>query len=93
MPSTSFSGAIGDRGEELFLRRVGGQLEVARLHPGLGRGLLLQVDVDVRGGVVADEDGGEAHMTELGDRGSHLLAHLRTERLAVDDGCRHWLRA
>ena len=40
-------------------RRVGGESMVARLHPGLLRRLLLQVDVDVRGGVVADEDGGE----------------------------------
>ena len=43
----------------------------------------------MRGGVVADEDGGEAHVAELGDHDGHLLAHPRAERLAVDEGRRH----
>ena len=51
---------LGDAREQLVLRRVGGQPEVARVDAGLRRGLLLQVDVDVRGGVVADEHRGEA---------------------------------
>ena len=45
-----------DRREHVLLGRVRRELDVARLHARRGRGLLLQVDVDVRGGVVADED-------------------------------------
>ena len=65
-----------------------GRLDVARLHARRGRGLLLQVDVDVRGGVVADEDVVEADMADLGDLGGDFLAHFRAERLAVDQGAR-----
>jgi hypothetical protein len=83
---------LGDRREELFLRGVGGELEVARLHPGLRRGLLLQVDVDVRSGIVADEDGGEADVAELCNRRRDLLANLGAECLAVDERCRHEAR-
>jgi hypothetical protein len=83
---------LGDRRQQILLRRVGGQLEVTRIHPGLRRGLLLQVDVDVRRGVVANQHGGEADVAELGDRSGHLLAHLRAEGLAVDERRGHEAR-
>src|SRR4029079_4639516 len=80
---------LGNRLEQLVLRQVGRQLEVARVHTGLGRRLLLQIDVDVRRRVVADQNGGEPYASELGDGSGHLLAHLRAERLAVDEGGGH----
>ena len=89
-PSTESSALSSrDRLEQLRLARVGGQLDVARLHAGRLRGPLLQVDVDVRCGVVADEHRGEADVPELRDLRGDLLAHLRAERLAVEEGRGH----
>ena len=83
---------LGDEGEDVLLARAGGDPVVARLDPGrLGR-LLLQVDVDVRGGVVADEDGRDADVVELGDRRRDFLAHPGGEGFPVDEHGRHEAR-
>ena len=78
-----------DRREDVLLGRVRRELDVARLHARGGRGLLLQVDVDVRSGVVADEDGREPDVAEIGDRSGDFLAHFRAESLAVEEGRCH----
>ena len=83
---------LDDGREHVVLRGVGRKLEVACLHSRLLRGLLLQVDIDVRRRIVANEDGGEADVAELRNRRRNLLAHLRAERLAVDERCGHEAR-
>ena len=50
---------------------------VARLDPGLLRGRVFPVDVDVRRRIVADEHRGEAHRAELGDVAGDLGADPR----------------
>src|SRR5204862_5152192 len=74
----------GQELHELFLGRVGRKPQVVRADADGGRGLLLARDVDVRGGVVADEHRGEADLAELLDLRGDLLANFRSERLAVD---------
>ena len=63
---------------------------VAGVDPGLVRGVVLLRDVDVRGGVVSDEDGREAdRLAERGHVLGDLLPHLQGKRLAVDELPRH----
>ena len=64
---------------------VGRQPEVAGLDADLGRGLVLQPDVDVGGGVVADEHRREPDATEPRDLVGDLGADARGERLAVHE--------
>src|SRR5207342_1244268 len=57
-------------------------------------GLVLRADVRMRGRIVADEDGGEAHgSTPRSDVLRHLRANLERERLPVDPDSRHRLRS
>ena len=51
---------LGDEREQLLLARRRRQAQIARLDPDLERRLVLQPDVDVRGGIVADEHRREA---------------------------------
>ena len=76
---------LGDEREQRLLARVRRQVVIERLESGLPRGLVLAADVDLRGGILADEDRGEADVAEPSDVGGHLGAHLRRERLAVDE--------
>ncbi len=89
-PSTRVVGVqLGEQLQQLGLRRVRGQPDVARVDADrLGR-LLLEADVDLRGGVVSDEHRREADVAELGDLERDFGANLRRQRLAVDDLCRH----
>ncbi len=80
---------VGQEPEQLVLGGVGGQAKVARVDADALRSLLLAPDVDVRGGVVADEHRGEADVAERRDLGRDLVADFRRQRLAVDDLRRH----
>ena len=75
---------LGEELQELVLGRVGREPEVVRVDADGGRGLVLAGDVDVGGRVVADEDGREPDLAELLHLRGDLFAHLRRERLAVD---------
>ena len=91
MPSTASSCVeLRDETEHVLLGRVLREAVVAGLDTGLIRGLVLAADVDVRGGVVADEHGREAEdAAELRDLLGDLLADPRRERPAVHDRRRH----
>ena len=79
---------VGEQREQLLLGRLGRQAHVLRVDADALRGLLLEVDVDVRGGIVADEHGREADLAQLLDLGGDLFAHLRREGFPVDHrGC------
>ena len=85
MPSTASSAfSPASSCEQLVLGGVGREPDVVGMDPDALRGLVLARDVDVRGGVVADEHGREPDVAELRDLGGDFLAHLRRERLAVD---------
>ena len=71
---------LRDEREHVLLARVGRNAVVARLDAGRLRRLLLQVDVDVRRRVVADEDGRDADVVELRDGCGDLLAYLGGSR-------------
>ena len=76
--------------EHLALGRVRREAMVARVDPGLVRGVVLPGDVDVRRRIVAHEDRREAHGLA---EGRHLLgdlsADLLCQRLPVDERPRH----
>jgi hypothetical protein len=74
--------------EQLALGHVCGQPAVDRLDAGLLGGLVLEPDVDVRGGVVADEDRRETERPERAHVLGHLAADARCERVAVHQ-CGH----
>ena len=76
--------------QDLALRRRLRQPVVARRDARLLRRLVLPADVDVRRGVLADEDGREADRTaERLDVLRDLSAHLLRDRLPVDRDSRH----
>ena len=82
---------------QVLLRRVGRQLVVERLHPGLAARLALVAHVDLGGGVVSDENRREARPRSAGgDQLLHAdpcaLAHLRGHRFSVDDVAHFFLR-
>ncbi len=79
-----------DQLQRLGLRHRRRQRMVKALDPKLAGGAPLRGDVDLRGGIVADQDGGETRRDavlgrELGDLAGHLLAQRGRHRLAVDD--------
>ena len=78
-----------DRGEQLVLGHVGGQVDLLGADPDVGAGLVLRPHVDARGLVVAHEDGGQAGGdAALGERAyplAHLAADLRGDGFAVED--------
>jgi hypothetical protein len=79
-----------DKRLDLGLGRVGGQAVVEGDHAGLARRLHLGGDVDVAGGIVADEHGGQPRRSPVPHhqirRGScDVGAQLGCDRLAVDD--------
>jgi hypothetical protein len=78
-----------DEREQLGLGRRLRQPHVAGLDAHLLRRPVLAADVDVRGRVVADEDGREADVAELGDLGRDVRANPLRKRLAVHEGRRH----
>ena len=53
--------------------------------PDLGGGALLRPDVDVRGGIVADQHRRQSHVAELGDVGCDPLPHALGERSPVHE--------
>ena len=55
---------FGDQREQLVLRRLRGQVVVVRGDSGPASGLVLAPDVDLGGGIVADEDGREPERAE-----------------------------
>ena len=76
---------VGDELEDLALGRVRGEAVVARVDPCLLRRPVLRADVRVRGGVVADEDRGEADWTAPGAHVPRDLgSDLERQRLSVD---------
>ena len=80
---------------DLVVGGVLGQPVVEALDADLGRRLLLVADVERRGGVVADQHGGEpgrlvALLDPRGDVALDLRAHVLRDRLAVDPLRRHW---
>jgi hypothetical protein len=84
----------GEEGQQLLLRRAGAQVMVPGADPDLGACLVFRGDVDLRGGIVADEDRGEARGDAGGgerpDPPGDLRADLCGYRLAVDDlGAHH----
>ena len=85
---------LGDELEDLALGRVRREAMVARVDSGLVRRLVLRADVDVRRGIVADEDRREAHrLTERAHVLGDLRAHLQRELLPVDPHGRHRFRS
>jgi hypothetical protein len=81
---------VRDELEDLALGRIGGKAVVPRVDPCLLGRLVLRADVRVRGGIVADEDRGEA---DGAAPGAHILRDLRPDLerqlLAVDAGRGH----
>ena len=76
--------------EDLALRRRLGQPVVARLDARLLRGLVLPADVDVRRGIVADEDRRKADVgAERRDVPGDLSADLLRDQFPVDSHSRH----
>ena len=78
----------GQRADGVFdlgLAGVAGQLDVARLHAGLGGLLLLAAHVDLARLVVADQHGGQAHRRRAGglDLGAQLGDDLVAQPAAV----------
>ena len=82
---------LRDDGQQLLLCDLSRQPLVERLDAGLAGGLLLERDVDVRGGIVADQHRRQTDAAEVLDAGRNLLAHARGERLPVHDGGGHYL--
>ena len=81
---------LGDEIEDLVLRRVGREAMVARVDACLVRGLVLAADVDVRSGVISDEDRREADgLPECLHIVGHLGPNLRGESLSVDASRSH----
>ena len=81
---------VGDEREQVGLGGVRGELVVDRLDAGLGAGLALHAHVDGRGGVVADEHGGEPDRNaERGHVAGHLAANRCGKRLSVHQGGGH----
>ena len=83
-----------EHGDQLVARRVGGQARVGRLDADLLGRLVLVGDVDVRGGVVAHEHGGQARAApglghERLDPGGDVGAHGGGDGAAVDHGGAH----
>ena len=78
-----------DRGEQFVLRHVGGEVDLLGADPDIGRCLVLLTDVDARGGVVADQDGGQSRDDPLAGQRLNPLrdlgADLRGGRFAVED--------
>ena len=92
IPSTSSSApSARDQLEQLLLGGLAAQAVVDRAHPGLLAGLVLVGDVDLRGGVVADEHRRQRRRAAaLASANSATstpdpLADLGGDRLAVDD--------
>ena len=84
---------LGDEVEDLALGRIRRETVVARLDPGLVRRLVLRADVDVRRGIVADENRREAHGLAIRPHVlGNLCANLLCERLSVDSNRRHRAR-
>ncbi len=76
---------IRDEIEDVALGRVCGKPVVARIDASFVRCLVLRADVDVRRGVVADEDRRQAHgASERAHVLRDLGANLEGERLSVD---------
>jgi hypothetical protein len=75
--------------QELVLRSARLEVVVPRGDADLGAGASLGGDVDARGRILADEDRGEPRddpaRAQPGDLLRHLGAHLRGDRLAVDE--------
>ena len=81
---------VGDELEDLGLGRVGWEAMVARVDPGLVRGLVLRADVDVRRGIVTDQDRRQADgLPERADVLGDLRPHLEGELFPVDAHGRH----
>ena len=78
-----------DELDELLLRGIGRQSLVDGTDPHIVRRLVLQPDVDLGRGVVADEHGREAHVAELSDLLLQLRADLAGDRGAVYARRRH----
>src|SRR5215210_2934044 len=77
---------LADQRQQLLLARLGRQSQVARLDPDLERRAVLHPDVDVRGGVVADEDRGDPDRArECGHLGRHLRPDPRRQSLPVHE--------
>ena len=68
---------LGDNGEQLLLRDLRRQPPVHRVDPGLASRLLLERYVDVRGGIVADEDGRKADAAEARATSSATCSRTR----------------
>ena len=83
-----------DQRQQIGLRHVGGQSVLERGHAGgLGLGVLA-ADIDLAGGIVADQHHGQARRDLMlaldprdlvGDAG----AQLRGNDFSIDDACRH----
>ena len=85
--SSAFSSATCS--EQLLLGRLRREPDVLRVDPDLGRRLVLEPDVDVRRGIVADEDRREPDLPELPNLLGDLAADALGERLAVHQSSRH----
>src|SRR5437867_3587487 len=74
---------------EVLLRDVGGEVQPLGVDPDLGAGLLLRRDVDLGGGVVPDQDGGQTGGDAMGTQGLDSIGHLGPDDggdgLPVDD--------
>ena len=80
---------LPDEREHLRLGRIRVEADVPGVDAGFCRGLVLQPDVDVRRGVVADEHGRQPDVTELLDLACHLAADPLRECPAVHERRRH----
>ena len=75
--------------EQLLLGRVCGEPDVPRVDADLAGSLVLQPDVDVRGGVVADEDRRQTDLAQPAHLLGDLAADAFRERLPVHQPSRH----
>ena len=80
---------LGHLREQLVLAGRLGQPQVDGVHPGLGRRLVLEPDVDVGRRVVADEHRRQADAAERADVVGDAGADPLRERLAVHEGRCH----
>ena len=93
MPSTPSSAFSCSTSASTSSSDVLGQTHVGRLDPDLLGGSVLEPDVDLGGGVVADEHRREAERAELRDLPGDLGAHPRGERPPVHERRGHGAEA
>ena len=83
-----------DQRQQIGLRHIGGQLVLERGHAGGLRLRVLAADIDLAGGVIADQHHRKARREPMlafdpGDLFGDTGAKLRRNDFSVDDACRH----